>query len=323
MFFKNKGPIKLNIIKKKCNVQGIIFEGVVNSIKGLKEAKKDDLTFLEDSKYIPDLKITKAKYCILKEKYAEYLPINCKGIFSNKPLVEFIKIATLFYPDARFDKFSKSYLPEKVLKKKYKTVIFGKNVQIAKNVKIGKKSQIGSNVIIEDSCVIGSNVIINSNSIIKNTIIEDNSIINFGCVLGKIGFGYKFIDKKIAIIPHIGSVFIGKNCNIGAYCVIDRGSFSNTIIRDNSSLDNFVHIAHNVEIGNNSFIAGQVGIAGSTLIGNNVMIGGQAGISGHLNIGNNVKIGGKSGVVKDIEDNQSVMGYPAVSIKSFIKNAKK
>ena len=53
------------------------------------------------------------------------------------------------------------------------------------------------------------------------------------------------------------------------------------------------------------------------------MIGGQAGISGHLNIGNNVKIGGKSGVVKDIEDNQSVMGYPAISIKSFIKNAKK
>ena len=164
---------------------------------------------------------------------------------------------------------------------------------------------------------------INSNSIIRNSIIGDNAIINFGCVLGKVGFGYKFIDKKIAIIPHIGSVFIGKNCNIGAYCVIDRGSFSNTKIKDNTSLDNFVHIAHNVEIGSNSFIAGQVGIAGSTLIGNNVMIGGQAGISGHLNIGNNVKIGGKSGVINNIGDNQSVMGYPAVSVKSFIKDAKK
>ena len=66
-------------------------------------------------------------------------------------------------------------------------------------------------------------------------------------------------------------------------------------------------------------IAGQVGFAGSSVIGNNVSIGGQAGISGHLRIGNNVKIGGGSGVVKDIPDNQVVMGYPAVSIKEFLK----
>ena len=36
-------------------------------------------------------------------------------------------------------------------------------------------------------------------------------------------------------------------------------------------------------------------------------------------IGNNVKIGGGSGVVKDIEDNQIVMGYPAVPLKEFLK----
>jgi len=36
-----------------------------------------------------------------------------------------------------------------------------------------------------------------------------------------------------------------------------------------------------------------------------------------------VKIGGGSGVIKDIEDNQVIMGYPAVSFKKFIKNWKK
>ena len=70
-------------------------------------------------------------------------------------------------------------------------------------------------------------------------------------------------------------------------------------------------------------IAGQVGFAGSTHIGNNVSIGGQAGVSGHLKIGNNVKIGGGSGVVKDINDNQIVMGYPAIPLKDFLKNQKK
>ena len=70
-------------------------------------------------------------------------------------------------------------------------------------------------------------------------------------------------------------------------------------------------------------IAGQVGFAGSSSIGNNVSIGGQAGISGHLKIGNNVKIGGGSGVVKDIKDGAVVMGYPAMSLKLFVRNLKK
>ena len=69
-------------------------------------------------------------------------------------------------------------------------------------------------------------------------------------------------------------------------------------------------------------IAGQVGFAGSSTLGENVSIGGQAGISGHLKIGNNVKIGGGSGVVKDIGDNQIVMGYPAVSFRDFLKKNK-
>jgi UDP-3-O-[3-hydroxymyristoyl] glucosamine N-acyltransferase len=67
-------------------------------------------------------------------------------------------------------------------------------------------------------------------------------------------------------------------------------------------------------------IAGQVGFAGSSTIGNNVSIGGQAGISGHLTLGNNIKIGGGSGVIKDVKDNQIVMGYPAVPLKKFIKD---
>ena len=76
-------------------------------------------------------------------------------------------------------------------------------------------------------------------------------------------------------------------------------------------------MAHNVKIGSNCMIAGQVGFAGSSKIGSNVSIGGQAGVSGHLQIGDNVKIGGGSGVVKDIGNNEIVMGYPAVPLQNF------
>ena len=111
-------------------------------------------------------------------------------------------------------------------------------------------------------------------------------------------------------------VLIGNDVEIGSNNNIDRGSISNTIIGDNTFLDNMVHIAHNVKIGKNCIITAQVGFAGSTTIGNRVSIR-QAGISGHLNIGNNVQIGGGSGVIKNIPDNSKVMGYPAKILEVF------
>tara|TARA_B100000686_G_scaffold58732_1_gene63067 strand:- start:678 stop:1034 length:357 start_codon:yes stop_codon:yes gene_type:complete len=117
-------------------------------------------------------------------------------------------------------------------------------------------------------------------------------------------------------------VLIGNNVEIGCNNTIDRGSLSNTVIGNNTFLDNQVHIAHNVKIGSNCVITGQVGFAGSSSIGNKVMIGGQAGISGHIKIGNNVQIGGGSGVIKNIPNNTKVMGYPAKNIRNFLKENK-
>ena len=146
--------------------------------------------------------------------------------------------------------------------------------------------------------------------------IQDN------CKIGQKGFGFIPLKEKNFKFPHIGRVIIKNNVEIASSCTIDRGSVDDTIIGENTYIDNQVHIAHNVQIGSNCMIAGQVGFAGSSKLGNNVTIGGQAGISGHLKIGNNVKIGGGSGVVKDVNDNETIMGYPARPLKEFLKKSK-
>ena len=180
----------------------------------------------------------------------------------------------------------------------------------------------GSNTIIESNVSINKNCIIGSQIVIKNSIIGENVIIQDGCKIGLKGFGFIPLKEKNIKFPHIGKVVLHKNIEIGSSCTIDRGSIDDTVIGENTYLDNQVHIAHNVKIGKNCMIAGQVGFAGSSVIGNNVSIGGQAGISGHLKIGDNVKIGGGSGVIKDIENNSTVMGYPAIKLKNFLKNSK-
>ena len=88
----------------------------------------------------------------------------------------------------------------------------------------------------------------------------------------KKGFGF-FPDKNSNFrYPQIGVVILEDNVEIGCGSTIDRGSHSNTIIGKNTYLDNQIHVAHNVKIGENCIIAGQVGFAGSSTLGNNIMI---------------------------------------------------
>ncbi len=221
------------------------------------------------------------------------------------------------YPNADIDYNDQTL--KKPNNKLFKNVIFGNNVLVGGNVKIGKNSVIGSNSIIESNVKIGNNCTIGYNTILRKSIIGNNVVIQDNCKIGQKGFGFIPHKGENIKFPHIGKVIIKDNVEIASSCTIDRGSVDDTIIGNNTYLDNQVHVAHNVQIGSNCMIAGQVGFAGSSKIGNNVQIGGQAGVSGHLKIGDNVKIGGGSGVVKDVGDNQIVMGYPAVPLKEFLK----
>ena len=80
-----------------------------------------------------------------------------------------------------------------------------------------------------------------------------------------------------------------------------------------------MQVGHNVNIGENSILVAQVGISGSTKIGKNVIVAGQAGISGHLEIGDNARILAKTGVISNIEAGATVMGFPAMPHREFLR----
>ena len=312
-----------NFLKKKITIKKIFPEVkfqndfIIQDIKPLTSANQNDISFFDSLKYKEDALNTKASVCITTETLSKFLPKSTYPVLVKNVLLELAKTLKKLYPKADID------YPDFTLKKPsariYKSVKFGNNVLIGKNVKIGKNSEIGANTIIEKNVVIGKNCIIGSNVIIKNSIFGERVVIQDNCKIGQKGFGFIPVKDNNIKFPHIGRVLISDNVEIASGCTIDRGSVDDTTIGKNTYLDNQVHVAHNVKIGSNCMIAGQVGFAGSTKVGNNVSIGGQAGISGHLIIGNNVKIGGGSGVVKDIGDNQIVMGYPAVPLKEFLK----
>ena len=320
-FFKNIGPFSIKTIADTC--EGKVHSGdtiiKIQNIIDLFKAKENDVSFLNSIKYKEMSLKNKATACITSEDLVKFLPESCIKIIVANVLLSAAKVSKLFYPDSDFDHLDQTLVSSEKIKDKYINVKFGKNVLIGDNVQIGKNTTIGNNSTVEHNVKIGENCSIGSFVLIKNSIIENDVHITDGVKIGSKGFGFIPNKSKNFRIPHIGKVLLKRGVEIGSGTTIDRGSISDTILGENTFVDNLVQIGHNVKIGKNCIIVSQVGISGSTVIGDNVVIGGQAGISGHLKIGNNVKIGGNSGVIKDIPDNKKVMGYPSIDFKKFVK----
>ena len=71
--------------------------------------------------------------------------------------------------------------------------------------------------------------------------------IQAGSVIGSSGFGYVFDGVGHRHLPHVGTVIVEDDVEIGANVTIDRATLGATIIGQGTKLDNLVHIAHNAQ----------------------------------------------------------------------------
>ena len=319
IILKPKGPFSLKKLagftKDKVIGKSNI---IINKISSIENAISGNITFIDNKKYFERLNTTKASACIISENVLNKYKFSkdLSFLVSKNPYLSYAKLLNIFYPDIKSPK-----------KDNKKDILVSNSsevsnyVDLKSNVSIGDKtvinsfSSIGPNVHIGKNCFIGNNVSITNSYIGNNVIIQD------GAIIGQDGFGYVFDGKKYIKVPQIGIVKIDDDVEIGSNCAIDRGSLNFTEIKKGVKIDNLVHIAHNVVIGENTVIAGQTGIAGSSIIGKNVFMGGQVGISGHLHVSDNVQIGAQSGVTKNISKNSIVSGTPSVNLKTYLKQA--
>ena len=151
--------------------------------------------FFHSKKYSELAKSTKASYCLTKDNLKEYLPSTCQSIIVENVLIATALITEKFYPDSTNDDYDTTV--SEIEKTNFDKIKHGKNVLIGKNVKIGSNCQIGHNTIIEKNVHIGENCKIGSNTIIRNSIIKNNVTILDNCIIGKKGFGFFLIKKKI------------------------------------------------------------------------------------------------------------------------------
>jgi len=179
-------------------------------------------------------------------------------------------------------------------------------------VRLGDRCTVGPHAVVEDGVIAGDDVEIGPHAVVHHGVrLGDRVIFKAGAVVGGEGFGFRSGREGHARIRHVGGCVLEEDVEVGAHTCIDRGSVGDTVIGRGTKIDNLVHIAHNVRIGEHGLVMAQVGIAGSTLIGTGVVIAGQAGINGHIILGDGARVGGQAGVTKSVGAGQDVSGYPA------------
>ena len=318
-FFKKLGPINIEQITSviDCDLVNIKKDEVFIDFVSLDKIKERSLSFLYDSEKVNNNFISSVGLICTKRKI-QNLKSNNKYLIVKNVQESAATISNIFYRNFNIDEIRE--FPKPVIGKDCE---IGNNVVIENGVTIGNNVKIEHGSTIKHNCIIGDGTYIGSNATIQNSILGESVYIGSNTSIGQRGFGFYLKKNKNIDIYHIGRVIIKSNVSIGSCCTIDRGSFSDTLIGENTYIDNLCHVAHNVEIGNNCAFAAMTGIAGSAKIGNNVLTGGQAGIAGHITVGNNVRIAAKSGVFHNLNDGEAVMGNPATNQYKFLKNYKK
>jgi UDP-3-O-[3-hydroxymyristoyl] glucosamine N-acyltransferase len=274
---------------------------VVERANSLEQAGPRDIAFVAGAKHAAHIATTRAGALVLGPSEAGGFAGNAI-VVSNPPLA-FARICAHLHPEA--------LSPPGV----HATAVVDASARVDPSAVLGAMSTVGAgatiaaDVVLGPGCVIGRGVLIGARSrlgarvvVLDHCVIGRNCLLQPGAVIGADGFGFARDGARWVKQPQLGRVVIGDDVEIGANTTIDRGTFGDTLIGNGVKLDNLVHIAHNVRIGDNSAIAACVGIAGSTVIGQRCTIAGQAGIIDHVEIVDDVHITAATSVMGSLTE---------------------
>lgn len=194
------------------------------------------------------------------------------------------------------------------------SAVVSERAVLGERVHVGARCVLGE-VVVGDDCVLHPGVVLyDGTGLGKRVEIHANTVV------GADGFGF---ERDAEGVPHQfpqhSGVVVGNDVQIGAATCVDRGSLADTVIEDRAKIDNLVHIAHNVRVGEDTLIAANAVIAGSTVLGKRVWVGPSACVSNGLVVGDDAMVSLGAVVTRDVEPGQRVTGNFAVEHARFLK----
>jgi UDP-3-O-[3-hydroxymyristoyl] glucosamine N-acyltransferase len=317
-FFETLAPVALPELAtlSGARLAGSEAAGAIARVATLGTATSDSVTFLADRKHAGALADCLAGACFVTEALAAHAPTGMALLVTPLPQAGFVAAANHLHRPRVHPAGSAAVHPDAELEGE---VAIGEGVTIGPGAAIGRGTRIGAGASIGPGVAIGRDSYIGPNAVVGFALVGDRVRIHAGSVIGEAGFGATAGPRGVIDVPQLGRVIIQDGVTIGANTCVDRGAYEDTVIGENTKIDNLVQIAHNVVIGRNCLFAAHVGISGSVTIGDGCMFGGRVGIADHLTIGAGARIAAASGVAKDIPPGQSWGGTPARPVRQWIR----
>ena len=274
----------------------VVRNGAFTSLGFVTHRRPQLLVFLNHEEYLPALWDNPLATCVLTTAaLADRVPSALGVGVADDPqtsfyqLHEFLARHTTFYGSPRATHVAPS------------ARIHDSAVVSTSDVHIGADVEIGPQVVILPGVRIG-----------------DGSIIRAGTVLGSEGFQVLMANGASVRISHAGRVLIGQRVDIHSNTCVDRSVFAETVIGDDTTIDNLVHVAHDVVIGSNCRIVAHAMLGGSSRIGDGAWIGPSVSISSGISVGAGAYVTLGSVVTQDVLPGARVTGNFAIDHAKFL-----
>jgi len=319
-FFRIAGPFTLEEIAAAA--RGKLSEGAdpgrrFDGIATLDEAGPQQVSFLDNRRYVAAFSGSRAGACIIHPRFAARAPAGMVLILCNDPYRGYARVAAKFHPEPAP---VPGIHPRAVVDPASELgadVAIEAGAVVEAGVRLGARVWIGANSVIRAGVVVGDDARIGANVTISHAAIGHRVRIFPGVRIGQDGFGYVLGAGGHLKVPQLGRGVIGDDVEIGANTAIDRGSLTDTCIGSGTVIDNLVQIGHNVRVGRGCVIVALAGISGSVQLDDFVVIGGQVGIAGHLHLGTGAQVAAQSGVHRNVPAGESVGWTPAMPMRDF------
>ena len=265
-------------------------EFIVSGMNEIHMVESGDLTFVDHPKYY-DKALNSAATTILINKKVE-CPVGKALIISETPFDDYMNLVQHFRP--------------------FETA----SAMISSSAKIGEGTVIQPGAFIGNHVVIGKNCIIHANaSIYDHSILGDHVIIHSNAVIGADAYYFQKRADGFKKFESCGRVIIKDKVEIGALSSIDKGVSGDTIIDEDTKMDNHCQVGHDTYIGKRCLIGAFAAIAGVTRIEDDVIIWARVAINKDIVIGKGAVILATSAIDKSIEGNKTYFGSPAIEAR--------